>query len=604
MSVIQSKQQELRFLKREQLKQESTVVRNYFHDIIRSFGIDCEYCALQTPYPEIFDTTVNQNNLLLHAYGFDHDPKYPFHASIIGYMQVENDIFQLSKYGIIPNTDVTFYFEEGDFATALASQLGRLHEYTVNPVEYKLEGLTPEELDDLHIVLPFTSPVVSGEVEVTGLDKVSVDIGVPVEVEAVPTMLSKPRLDFPVNEFIYKSFNYTLSGDEADAVKFGFKFVITPSGVRTGKTGTDTYDLSGVLNGSILFRDLNLAGKYKDKIRPKVGDVIAIDFPGEVDSQTGTRYEITEVTDKALDNAGLNPLLNVYIWRCKARRYVEEDGDQIPIGDENTRKMSEIMDFNNTMDSVFGGKVSVYDNNEDSVYGGYEKKTPWKDPNAATPEVRERLKEHKDGFYIMKFGDGSSLWTNGTDQLVFRWSNGTMEKNLLDGSLSVNTEPDYTNYPGMTNSANDDEFVANGIKFEDISSCHGKDTCGASDEDFMNEAYGITPPKKISKKGKSEKDKVQFIKATDEGVYFTNLNNRSWKLVGTGSVDLGTDSVNNERIQTLNILNEATLYARGTLDCNFDGNNFYKFNNTLTVLVPVPNGLLVKYGNGTIDRLV
>ena len=356
MSVIQSKQQELRFLKREQLNQESTVIRNYFHDIIRSYGIDCEYCSLQTPYPEIFDTTVTQNNLLLHAYGFDHDPKYPFHASLIGYMQVENDIFQLSKYGIIPNTDVTFYFEEGDFATSLASQLGRLHEYTVDPVGYKMEGLTPEQLDELKIVLPFTSPVVSGEVEISGLDKISVDIGVPVEVDAVPLYLSKPRLDFPVNEFIYKSFNYTLSGNEADAVKFRFQFVVLPSGVRTG-TEEERYDLSGTLTGSILFRDLNLAGKYRDKIRPKVGDVVAIDFPGDVESNTGTRYEITEVTDKALDNSGLNPLLNVYIWRCKARRYVEETGDQVPFGDDNTNKMSELLDFNNTMDSIFGGKV-------------------------------------------------------------------------------------------------------------------------------------------------------------------------------------------------------------------------------------------------------
>lgn len=589
MSVIQSKQQELRFLKREQLKQESTVVRNYFHDIIRSYGIDCEYCSLETPYPEVFDTTVNQNNLLLHAYGFDHDPKYPFHASLIGYMQVENDIFQLSKYGIIPNTDVTFYFEEGDFATSLAAQLGRLHEYSVKPFEYSLSGLTEEDLDALRIVLPFSSQVMSGEVEVAGLGDLSVDIGVPAEVEAVPISLSRPRLDFPVNEYIYKSFNYTLSGDEADAVKFRFHFVIYPSGVRTGAM-TGTYDLSGVLDGSILFRDLNLAGKYKDKIRPKVGDVIAIDFPGNIEDGEGTRYEITEVTDKALDSSGLNPLMNVYIWRCKARRYVEETGDVVPVGDEHADKMNEIFDFNNTMDSIFGGKVSIYDDDEDDAYGGYEKKTKTENLQGIKPEIRERLKEHKDGFYIMKFGDGSSLWTNGIDQLVFRWNNNTMEKNLLDGLLSANVDADY---PGTVQNEPDDRGVqTNGIN-------DGSD-------DFMNEAYGIMPPaQKPSKKDKKrgKKGDVEFLKASDEAVYFTNLDGRTWKLSGaSGAVEI-TETSNDERLQTLNLLNEASLYAKGTLNCNFDGNNFYKFNSTQTVLVPTASGLLVKYANGKIDKL-
>lgn len=595
MSVIQSKQQELRFLKREQLKQESTVVRNYFHDIIRSYGIDCEYCALKTPYPEVFDMDVNQNNLLLHAYGFDHDPKYPFHASLIGYMQVENDIFQLSKYGIIPNTDVTFYFEEGDFATALATQLGRLHEYSVRPAEYKLSGLTEEDLDSLHIVLPFTSPVMSGEVEVAGLGELSVDVGVPMEVDASPISLSKPRLDFPVNEFIYKSFNYTLSGDEADATKFRFHFVIYPSDVRTG-VASDTYDLSGVLDGSILFRDLNMAGKYRDKIRPKVGDVIAIDFPGNVEDGRGTRYEITEVTDKALDNAGLNPLLNVYIWRCKARRYVEESGDQVPAGDEHAGRMNEILDFNNTMDSIFGGKVSVYDNNEDDVYGGYEKKTPVKNLQGVDSETKERLKERKDGFYIMKFGDGSSLWTNGTDQLVFRWKSGKndgglTEKNLLDGSISISADVDY---PGVVQSE-PDAFCSDsrGVLTQ------------ADHDDFMSEAYGtMTCPKIVQDKKKKrhgKKDTPEFLKASDEAVYFVSLDDKTWKLTGSGAVE--TDATNGERLQTLSLLNEASLYAKGTLNCNFDGNNFYKFNSTQTVLVPVPSGLLVKYANGKIERL-
>ena len=195
----------------------------------------------------------------------------------------------------------------------------------------------------------------------------------------------------------------------------------------------------------------------------------------------------------------------------------------------------------------------------------------------------------------MKFGNGSSLWTNGTDRLVFRWANDTKEKNLLDGSVTENPDAGYfdANSPAYLNGAYTDE----------------NRTVEKTDdgmEDLMNEAYGMPGPGQAAKR-KSKKNKVQFLRATDNGVYFTNLENKTWKLTSMiGAAKLVGDnnsSVNSERLQTLNLLNEATLYAKGTMDTNFDGNNFYKFNNTLTVLVPVSDGLLVKYGKGSVERL-
>jgi len=48
MSVLQSTQKELRYLKRKNLEQEATIVGNYYRDIIRSYGIDCIYWKLDT----------------------------------------------------------------------------------------------------------------------------------------------------------------------------------------------------------------------------------------------------------------------------------------------------------------------------------------------------------------------------------------------------------------------------------------------------------------------------------------------------------------------------------------------------------------------------
>jgi len=39
--------------------------------------------------------------------------------------------------------------------------------------------------------------------------------------------------------------------------------------------------LSGYLHGAVLFYDLNVVGKYINKIAPNVGDVITLDFPND-----------------------------------------------------------------------------------------------------------------------------------------------------------------------------------------------------------------------------------------------------------------------------------------------------------------------------------
>jgi hypothetical protein len=53
--------------------------------------------------------------------------------------------------------------------------------------------------------------------------------------------------------------------------------------------------LSGYTHGSILFFDIDRLGKYGEKIRPDVGDIVALDFPDENNRE---KYEITECLDK------------------------------------------------------------------------------------------------------------------------------------------------------------------------------------------------------------------------------------------------------------------------------------------------------------------
>ena len=71
MSVIQSTQPELRYLKRQNLKQEANIVGNWYRDIIRSYGIDVTYNKLDTSFFDDFHGTVDKNAIIRQAYGYN-----------------------------------------------------------------------------------------------------------------------------------------------------------------------------------------------------------------------------------------------------------------------------------------------------------------------------------------------------------------------------------------------------------------------------------------------------------------------------------------------------------------------------------------------------
>jgi len=50
-------------------------------------------------------------------------------------MEVEQDIFQVNKFGYNPDANVTFYFDSNDFACALAEKLGQYKEIKIDETE-------------------------------------------------------------------------------------------------------------------------------------------------------------------------------------------------------------------------------------------------------------------------------------------------------------------------------------------------------------------------------------------------------------------------------------------------------------------------------------
>ncbi len=99
------------------------------------------------------------------------------------------------------------------------------------------------------------------------------------------------NVSFSVNKDLYRSMKRSIESDDYLETLLFLKYKI--SKVPTKKK--NRYFLTGKLHGSILFYDLDMLGKYAEKIHPMVGDIVEIDFPDEFSHE---KYEITDCFDR------------------------------------------------------------------------------------------------------------------------------------------------------------------------------------------------------------------------------------------------------------------------------------------------------------------
>ena len=492
MSVIQSQQKELRFLKRKALEQESRIIGNALRDQIRAYGVDCIYYKLnETGYTD-FKNIVDSNTVLRRAYGYDIDPDYTMSVHMITYADVQTDIFQLNKYGHMPNAEIDFNFDKIDFACALASKYGQLREYQIDqtPVFCNLPGnddtsmfpfrigegpytqelssfpqslsagIVPQKLEyrcdmltgwfcadiDKYEYNQISNVVVSStlsdnQIRYIVLDEfdlsckynvvsnivstiVSNDIECPVLVSCfnmheytipcMPYQHTEFNVKFPVNEDLYRSLQHELQNDEFLETKLYLTFVVNKIKTASGHVKNV---LSGYVHGSLLFFDIDMIGKYVRLIRPAIGDLIAIDFPSEDSKEI---YEITDCFDKQLTQDGISPLLHNYIWKCKAKRYVNAHEDKAPVNPFD-EQIEEHQTYDQLVDGIVTEEISMYetlsnDIKEDAVYGGYDSVIDTYDNQVPRPSYdRYDYIEDGSGIVLMNFKLGSKLVTNGYD---------------------------------------------------------------------------------------------------------------------------------------------------------------------------------------------
>ena len=451
MSVLQSQHEEVRYLKRKGLEEESRIIGNALRDQIRQYGVDCIYYKLNpTPFTD-FKNIIDQNTILRRAYGYEQNPDYRLSAQMITYADVQQDIFLLNKFGSNPNVEIDFSFDRIDFACAMAPKIGQLKEYKIdqtsvvcelpdvnvssvqyNGEEYSLSSHEfPYQIGTGGKVPIYTCGILSGRY------RALIDA---YRYNELCTIVCDPyehtdfNVQFPVNEDLYRSLKYKIENDDYLETLIYLTYTVH----RVEKAdGSHVNLLSGYVHGSVLFYDVNQIGKYVELIHPQVGDIVEIDFP---DDKNREKYEITDCYDKQLTQDGINPLLHKYIWKCKARRYINSFEDNTPQSDADDR-VEEAVKYETLVDNQVIDKIEMYDKlgereisayseisgvykkkvdvDEDAVYGGYDGVIDQYDKQTPGPYYTEYdFIDDGTAVDLIRFAVGSRLLTNGYD-LIF-----------------------------------------------------------------------------------------------------------------------------------------------------------------------------------------
>lgn len=343
---------DLRYIRRRNLEHEQRIQKEYFREIIHSYGIDCTYFRRYVGFYQSPSGTVN------YTYGEDSTASYYLSAGMITYMEMLGDSFLLSKFGIETDGDAAIYITIDDFNEQFRNSIG---------VEV-LSNYTANVYADINNSTGHITGIVSGDGIFAGI---SANV-IPPSSGGFYQDFNEPLNIFPVavNADVawpnfYQYDQYTSTGNMV--------------GVLSGYTDLSGNGyLSGVVTGDIYHNvpPAELRGpSWKKDIAPQVGDFFRIDFDGENQEE----YKISRVHNRNLQTDGLNPLLGKYIWKCDCVRrdasYEDVEGETQE-EDLTTSKIEQNTWSEDVSNEIFDYDAEPVDEvdgvNSDNVYGGYD----------------------------------------------------------------------------------------------------------------------------------------------------------------------------------------------------------------------------------------
>ena len=384
MAIIQNKEQNgLRIGSMQNLYSESQLQENYIRDQIRAYGQDIRYWKLKTPYPEVFKPILDSNNLAIHAYGEGYVQEWEDPVGMIALLKFESDGINLNAYGIIPDSTITMWLDQTDFAISLAKKLSQWREFkVVGQSEFILDFENDQDLiqNRDNILIDFKTDLFDGVLRAVITDRTLDQLLVPQECEEIksPLPISMPcdilehgnlKIDTGrVNPLLYKGDHYDPFED--DMVDCYLHLEVTS--VQKDRTGA--IKIMGGIRGGVIYHDTTVIGKYIDKVKPEVGDLIDVPVPAE-DGSLGVyrqKYEIVPIVENGANDAMMNPFLRKYLYEISLRAYVAS-GQTEPDEQADKKEKQDTLDLVNQAAENAAKKIGLYEDFEDNVYGGFHK---------------------------------------------------------------------------------------------------------------------------------------------------------------------------------------------------------------------------------------
>lgn len=363
-------------------------------DMIKAYGLDINYYKLKPLYPEIFKPILDANHLSIHAYGEEFAQEWEDPVKMIAYIHFEQDGIILNSYGIQPDSNITMYLNQTDFAIAMARKLSRWQEYkVVGDSEFILDfgeigGGNDTGSNDLiknrdNITIDFRTDLFDGTLQailtdntlnqILMHDSCSVDEQncnlkeTPIIVPCKVVSHGNLKIDTGrINPMLYKGDHYNPFEDELVDAHLHLEIV----SIIKDKHGC--IRIMGGIRGGVIYHDTTVIGKYLDKVGPEVGDLIDIPVTSDTNIYR-QKYEIVNIQQNRANESFMNPFLRNYIYEINLRAYVSS-GQVEPNGPTIAQvELQDKLDLINTATEDAAKKISLYEDFEDDVYGGYDK---------------------------------------------------------------------------------------------------------------------------------------------------------------------------------------------------------------------------------------
>lgn len=346
--ALPPKQQYAQFLSQANLAAQQKLVKGYYQQLIRMYGITVKY--FRKNY-EFFDPNglLNTDGNVDWTYGYDSDYSYGNETDMIGYIEMGNDAFIFSMVGADAEQDGKIFFTKEQFELDMLNAVGVV-------TSGHLSATIPIDVSEWYGTYDHTEVYDDFQIQFKG------------DIDITPGSL--PISITPDIEDISTDINEDISGTKSYVSNWLVQGSI--SGVTSG-----ALDLNGdgsinlYAEGDVVYNTpASTAASNGWGIAPQVGDFIRITFG----DGTTEDFSFTQVTDRDLQNDGISPFLGKFVWKCQFTRknYTYED---VPSG-SISREQSE----NDFLDQVINIQDNVSDDHydydvetdaDDDVYGGF-----------------------------------------------------------------------------------------------------------------------------------------------------------------------------------------------------------------------------------------